>query len=49
MTFQEGRRERGNEVSEEGVKVAVTVLFASMVMVVGFVLPVRSPDQPLQV
>src|SRR5512134_1333825 len=29
--------------------VAVTVLFASMVMFTGLVLPMRSPDQPLNV
>jgi hypothetical protein len=48
MTFQEGRRERFMDAAP-AAKVAVTVLFPVIAMVVGFVVPERSPDQPVKV
>jgi hypothetical protein len=38
-----------DESTRAGEKVAVTVLFPVIVMVVGLVVPKRSPDQPVKV
>jgi pyruvate/2-oxoacid:ferredoxin oxidoreductase alpha subunit len=48
MTFQEGRRERFIE-AVLAAKLAVTVLCPFIVIAPGFVVPMRSPDQPVKV